>query len=63
MISGRTVIGLLLIGPCMLAAPGAERPASGTDVHRGAIDIGDALFIARYNVGLRGPWIGRTGDS
>ena len=37
-------------------------PASGdvftqTDVHKnGIIDIGDAMFIAQYNVGLRGPW-------
>ncbi len=28
-----------------------------TDVHQnGVIDIGDALFIAQYNVGLRDPW-------
>lgn len=37
-------------------------PASGdvftqTDVHKnGVIDVGDAMFIAQYNVGLRGPW-------
>jgi len=46
----------------------AAKPASGTerfrktDVHRnGEIDIGDALFIAQYNVGLRGPWFGMVG--
>ncbi len=28
-----------------------------TDVSRnGVIDVGDAMFIAQYNVGLRGPW-------
>jgi len=28
-----------------------------TDVHRnGAIEVGDALFIAQYNVGLRDAW-------
>ena len=28
-----------------------------TDAHQnGAIEIGDAMFIAQYNVGLRGPW-------
>jgi len=46
----------------------AAKPASGTerfrktDVHKnGEIDIGDALFIAQYNVGLRGPWFGMVG--
>jgi hypothetical protein len=28
-----------------------------TDVHRnGVIEVGDALFIAQYNVGLRDVW-------
>ena len=41
-------------------------PASGdvftqTDVHKnGVIDVGDAMFIAQYNVGLRGPWFELT---
>jgi len=46
----------------------AATPASGTalfrqtDVHEnGAIEVGDALFIAQYNVGLRGPWFGMGG--
>ena len=30
-----------------------------TDVNQnGAIDVGDALFIAQYNVGLRDVWFG-----
>ena len=40
-----------------------EQPLAGTDrfvktdVHaNGVIEVGDALFIAQYNVGLRGPW-------
>ncbi|MDV2480485.1 PKD domain-containing protein [Methanoculleus sp. Wushi-C6] len=40
-----------------------EIPVAGTDRFRktdvtgnGAIDVGDALFIAQYNVGLRDPW-------
>jgi PKD repeat protein len=33
-----------------------------TDVHRnGAIDVGDALFIAQYNVGLRDVWFAVMG--
>jgi len=46
----------------------AAMPASGTDLFRqtdvhenGAIEIGDALFIAQYNVGLRGAWFGMGG--
>ncbi|MDV2481379.1 PKD domain-containing protein [Methanoculleus sp. Wushi-C6] len=42
-----------------------EQPAAGTDrfsktdVHtNGVIDVGDALFIAQYNVGLRDVWFG-----
>lgn len=36
--------------------PGTDR-FQKTDVHQnGVIDIGDALFIAQYNVGLRNPW-------
>ena len=42
-----------------------EKPAAGTnrfrksDVHtNGAIEVGDALFIAQYNVGLRDVWFG-----
>jgi len=41
----------------------AEKPKPGTeefrktDVHRnGVIEVGDALFIAQYNVGLRDVW-------
>ncbi len=45
---------------------GLERaPVAGTDLFRqtdahenGAIEVGDALFIAQYNVGLRGAWFG-----
>ena len=40
-----------------------EKPAPGTDRFKktdvnqnGAIEVGDALFIAQYNVGLRGVW-------
>jgi PKD repeat protein len=40
-----------------------EKPAAGTDrfgktdIHvNGAIEVGDALFIAQYNIGLRDPW-------
>ena len=40
-----------------------EKPVAGTDRFRmtdthvnGAIEVGDALFIAQYNVGLRDPW-------
>ncbi|MEN6512906.1 kelch repeat-containing protein [Methanoculleus sp.] len=40
-----------------------EKPAAGTDRFRktdvnanGVIEVGDALFIAQYNVGLRSPW-------
>lgn len=46
----------------------AAKPASGTDLFRktdvhknGEIDIGDALYIAQYNVGLRGPWFELVG--
>lgn len=46
-----------------------EKPARGsavfrqTDVHtNGIVDIGDALFIAQYNVGLRGPWFDVVSD-
>ncbi len=42
-----------------------EKPAAGTnrfrksDVHtNGAIEVGDALFTAQYNVGLRDVWFG-----
>ncbi len=42
-----------------------EQPATGTDrfcrtdVHaNGMIEVGDALFIAQYNVGLRDVWFG-----
>jgi hypothetical protein len=42
-----------------------ERPLAGTeqfrktDVHEnGVIEVGDALFIAQYNVGLRDVWFG-----
>jgi len=45
-----------------------EKPLAGTgrftktDVHaNGAIEIGDALFIAQYNVGLRDPWFALSG--
>jgi hypothetical protein len=48
---------------------GLERaPVAGTDLFRqtdvhenGAIEVGDALFIAQYNVGLRGAWFGMVG--
>lgn len=47
-----------------------EKPVRGsavfkqTDVHtNGVVDIGDALFIAQYNVGLRGPWFDLVGDA
>ncbi len=40
-----------------------EQPAAGTDRFRktdvhvnGAVEVGDALFIAQYNIGLRDPW-------
>ena len=40
-----------------------EKPAAGTDRFRktdvhvnGAVEVGDALFIAQYNIGLRDPW-------
>jgi PKD repeat protein len=43
----------------------AEKPGAGTerfeliDVHRnGVIEVGDALFIAQHNVGLRDVWFG-----
>ncbi|MCE5338489.1 MAG: PKD domain-containing protein [Methanomicrobiaceae archaeon] len=46
----------------------AEMPAPDTDQFRktdvhpnGVIEIGDALFIAQYNVGLRDPWFERPG--
>jgi len=33
-----------------------------TDVHRnGVIEVGDAMFIAQYNVGLRDPWFALIG--
>lgn len=42
-----------------------EKPAAGTDQFRktdvhgnGAIEVGDALFIAQFNVGLRDVWFG-----
>ncbi|MDV2481496.1 PKD domain-containing protein [Methanoculleus sp. Wushi-C6] len=42
-----------------------EKPAAGTDRFRktdvdvnGVIEVGDALFIAQHNVGLRDPWFG-----
>ena len=45
-----------------------EKPLAGTDgftktdVHaNGAIEVGDALFIAQYNVGLRDPWFALSG--
>ncbi|WP_261597879.1 PKD domain-containing protein [Methanoculleus formosensis] len=45
-----------------------EKPLPGTgrftktDVHaNGAIEVGDALFIAQYNVGLRDPWFVLSG--
>ncbi|WP_292731516.1 lectin like domain-containing protein [Methanoculleus sp.] len=47
-----------------------EKPLAGTgrftktDVHaNGAIEIGDALFIAQYNVGLRDPWFALSGST
>ena len=42
-----------------------EKPAAGSDLFRktdvhtnGMIEVGDALFIAQYNVGLRDVWFG-----
>ncbi|MDK2974410.1 MAG: hypothetical protein PWP08_781 [Methanofollis sp.] len=47
----------------------ATKPASGTDLfmqtdvhNNGAVEIGDAMFIAQRNVGLRGPWFGPVGS-
>jgi len=50
-----------VVGMAAMPAAGTERFRK-TDVHRnGEIEIGDALFIAQYNVGLRGPWFGMMG--
>ncbi|QYZ78124.1 PKD domain-containing protein [Methanofollis formosanus] len=50
-----------VVGITAEPAPGTEQ-FQKTDVHRnGVIEVGDAMFIAQYNVGLRDAWFALNG--